>query len=150
MMQSYVGEAIEGLMNQLHLGIMIALADALQRGLHIFRVEHRAKQDQEVACEAADLILLHCALLRFVPLARVFQTHSPILLDIDLNEGLKTLSVKLRSLAALLGDIICCRVELMQVVASELAKDCFKHDIRPLLGLQLHIQIFEGVVLTYP
>ena len=60
------------------------------------------------------------------------------------------LTVKLRPLPTLLGDVACTRVELMQVVASELAEDGFQHDIRPLIRLQPHIQRFEWVVLAYP
>ena len=61
MMQIDVGEAIEGLVDQIQLSMMTPRASALQRGLHFFRVEHRSKQDQEVACEAAEVILLHGA-----------------------------------------------------------------------------------------
>ena len=68
-----VGEAVEGLVNQVHLRVINPRTNALQSSLHVFRVKHSAKEDQEVACEAADLILLHGALLRFVPLASVFE-----------------------------------------------------------------------------
>lgn len=63
MVQVDVGEAVERLVNKVHLRVIDPRANALQSGLHIFGVEHSAKEDQEVACEAADLILLHGTLL---------------------------------------------------------------------------------------
>ena len=44
--QVYVREAVKGLVNQVHLGIINPRANALQSSLHIFGVEHRAEEDQ--------------------------------------------------------------------------------------------------------